>query len=196
MTDLSQPVFVETPDIRDEALMLQCVAGQKPAFNLLVKRWKHPLVNYFYRQLGNAETAEELAQEVFVKVWTTQRYVPQARFSTWLYRVAGRVLIDHWRKQGRRPQADIALDEQFDWPSETQSPEQQYLAAEGAARVRKALQQLPPKQQQILVLSKFQDLKYAHIADILGCSANHVKVQVFRALQRLAQHLKEGHHEE
>lgn len=195
MTDLSQPVFVETPDIRDETLMLQCVAGQKPAFNLLVKRWKQPLVSYFYRQLGSAETAEELAQEVFVKVWTTQRYLPQARFSTWLYRVAGRVLIDHWRKQGRRPQADVVLDGQLDWPSETQSPEQQYMAAEGAARVRSALQQLPPKQQQVLVLSKFQDLKYAHIAEILGCSVNHVKVQVFRALQRLGEHLKEHHHE-
>ncbi len=187
---MQQPL--STPlTVQDEALMLQIVNGDQQAYRLLVKRWKQPLMNYFYRQLGDAESAEELTQEVLIKVWKTKKYQPKAKFSTFIYRLAYHVLVDHWRKQGRRPQKMESLDQSFDLPSLALSPEQQVLASESREQVQVALQALPLKQQQVLILSKFQDLKYGQIAEILDCPAKSVKVQVFRALKKLGEKLKE-----
>lgn len=172
--------------------MLQVLEKNQQAFNQLVRRWKHPLVNYFYRQLGEVERAEELAQEVFVKVWKTKKYQAQARFSTWLYRLAYHLLVDHWRSQGRRPtQFEPLEDTALELPSPAAGPEQLTLQAETRQHLQAALATLPAQQRQILVLSKFEDLKYSQIAEIVGCPDNQVKVQVFRAVQNLGKKLKE-----
>ena len=185
-----------TGDVSDEALMLQVVTGDQQAFRVLLTRWKQPLMNYFYRVLGHAETSEELTQEAFVKVWKTKKYQPQARFSTWLYRLAYHVLVDHWRKQGRQPlNMHQPIELAFELPSLVAGPEEQAMQSESREQIQSALQSLPRKQQEILVLSKFQDLKYDQIAEITGCPAKGVKVQVFRALKNLSQKLKESRHE-
>jgi len=194
MTHNTLPNTSSSTDISDETLMLQVAQGNQQAFNQLVRRWKQPLANYFFRQLGAAESAEELTQEVFVRLWKTKNYQVKARFSTWIYRLAQHLLIDHWRKFGRRPQQTV-LENHQDWPLEQASPEQLTLASESQHLLHSALQSLPPRQQQVLVLSKFQDLKYAEIAEILNCPSEQVKVQVFRAVQSLGKKLKELWHD-
>lgn len=182
------------PDTPDEDLMLAVSQHQdRAAFSELMKRWKQPLMNYFYRQVREAELSEELLQEVFLKLWKTRHYRVQAKFSTWLYRVAQHVLIDHWRKQERRlPQAsDTTTLEASDTAP---SPEEKTLQQERQQQLYTALQKLPRAQQQVILLSKFQQLKYADIAEVMGWSVSNVKVQVFRALQQLKKHVG-GEHE-
>jgi RNA polymerase sigma factor (sigma-70 family) len=175
----------------DETLMLNVLQGNQAAFNQLVRNWKQPLVNYFFRHLGQAETAEELTQEVFVRLWKVKKYQVKARFSTWIYRLAHNILIDHWRKQGRSPQKWDAYEALLELSTTEAGPEQLALEQETCLKIQTALRSLPNKQQEILVLSKFQDLKYSQIAEILNCPAEQVKVQVFRAVQNLGKKLKE-----
>ncbi|PIW17707.1 hypothetical protein COW36_07615 [bacterium (Candidatus Blackallbacteria) CG17_big_fil_post_rev_8_21_14_2_50_48_46] len=188
----------ETHDLfpHDEDLMLRVLSGDAVSFRQLVQRWKQPLVNFFYRSLGEQESAEELAQEVFIKVWKAKNYQVKAKFSTWLYRLAQHQLIDHWRRMGRRPQRFEPLEQAFELPAQEISPEQRVLVAESRAQVQAAISALPVRQQQVLILSKFQDLKYSQIAEILDCPVNQVKTQVFRAVQSLGKKLKELVHEE
>lgn len=179
--------------LSDETLMLRVLGRDQTAFRLLVARWKHALVNYFYRQLGKRETAEELAQEVFVKIWSTSRYTPNSAFAAWIWRLARNQLIDYLRASGRRPlpaDDDSALNVM---PAQGHSPEEALLAAEEQRQLQTALEALPGRQRHVLVLSKFQGLKHAQIAESLGCSVNHVKVQVFRAVQNLAKTFRELH---
>lgn len=174
----------------DEALMLAVSQFQdRAAFAELMKRWKQPLMNYFYRQGNGVELSEELLQEVFLKLWKAHHYRVQAKFSTWLYRVAQRVLIDHWRKQGRRPHLVSEADSPEAMDTTAFSLEEQALRRERQQQLQAALAQLSTSQRQVIVLSKFQQLKYADIAEIMGWSVANVKVQVYRALQQLKQHL-------
>jgi RNA polymerase sigma-70 factor, ECF subfamily len=174
----------------DEALMLQVLKKDKVAFQQLVKRWKNPLVNYFYRQLRDQEVSEDLTQEVFIRVWKADKYEAKAKFSTWLYRLAYHLLVDHYRKQKRQPpqEPEVLLETE---PATAISPESQTLLKDQQAQIEGALRKLPAAQQNILILSKFQDLKYSQIAEILNCPANRVKVNVFRALKNLTHILKE-----
>ena len=85
----------------DEQLMLRVIEGDPIAFQRLVQRWKHPLINYFYRQVHGREVAEDLAQEVFIRLWKAKKYHISAKFSTWLYRIAYHQLVDYHRQQKR-----------------------------------------------------------------------------------------------
>lgn len=182
-------------DGSDEALMLAVSQQQdRAAFAELMKRWKQPLMNYYYRQGNGVEVSEELLQEVFVKIWKTRNYRVQAKFSTWVYRVAQHLLIDHWRKQGRRPAAVSAETVLAAVEDNARSIEEQTLQHEREQRLYGALQQLSPAQRQVIVLSKFQQLKYSEIGEIMGWSESNVKVQVFRALKALKTYLG-AHHE-
>lgn len=178
----------------DETLMLQVLDKDKAAFQQLVKRWKTPLVNYFYRQLHDQEIAEDLTQEVFIRVWKAAKYEVKAKFSTWLYRLAYHLLVDHYRQQKRQPPqesstlAEVGLSLES---SAEDSPEAQAVQREQQEQIQAALGKLTVAQQNILILSKFQDLKYSQIAEILNCPVNRVKVKVFRALKNLTHILKE-----
>lgn len=181
-------------DTTDEALMLAVSQHQdRAAFAELMKRWKQPLMGYYYRQGNGVEGSEELLQEVFVKIWKTRHYRVQAKFSTWMYRVAQHVLIDHWRKQGRRPamvnaEAVLAATE-----DNALSIEERTLQQEREQQLYGALQHLSAAQRQVIILSKFQQLKYSEIGEIMGWSESNVKVQVFRALKQLKTYLGGAH---
>ena len=172
-----------------EDLML-AVSQQKDraAFAELMKRWKQPLLNYYYRQGQDIEVCEELLQELFVKIWKTRRYRVQAKFSTWVYRVAHHLLVDHWRKQGRRPRcAPEELSSEVQ--ANDSSIEEQTLQNERQQQLYEALNKLSDHHRQVIILSKFQQLKYSEIGEIMGWRENNVKVQVFRALKQLKTHL-------
>lgn len=160
----------------------------RAAFAELMKRWKQPLLNYYYRQGQDIEVCEELLQELFVKIWKTRRYRVQAKFSTWVYRVAHHLLVDHWRKQGRRPRcAPEELSSEVQ--ANDSSIEEQTLQNERQQQLYEALNKLSDHHRQVIILSKFQQLKYSEIGEIMGWRENNVKVQVFRALKQLKTHL-------
>lgn len=190
----TQHTLTTSTPLTDEALMLGVLKKDKAAFQQLVKRWKTPLVNYFYRQLHEQEISEDLTQEVFIRVWKAGKYEVKAKFSTWLYRLAYHLLVDHYRKQKREPPqelstlAEVGLSREA---SSENSPETQAVLRDQQAQIQAALGKLPESQQNILILSKFQDLKYSQIAEILNCPVNRVKVNVFRALKNLTHILKE-----
>ena len=174
----------------DEALMLRVLEKDNVAFQQLVTRWKNPLVNYFYRQLRDQEISEDLTQEVFIRVWKARDYKVKAKFSTWLYRLAYHLLVDHYRKQKRQP-PQVSATQLDTEPTSVLSPESQAVLKDQQAQIQGALKRLPTAQQNILILSKFQDLKYSQIAEILNCPVSRVKVSVFRALKNLTHILKE-----
>lgn len=174
--------------------MLRVLSRDQTSFRLLVQRWQTPLVNYFYRHLSVQDVAEELAQEVFVKVWKTRHYAPSAPFGAWIRRLARNQLIDWLRARGRRPLPEADETELERLPAQG-TPEEALLAAEERIQLQKALQSLPLRQREILILSKFQDLKYQQIAETLDCSIGQVKVQVFRAVKNLAKTFRELHHD-
>lgn len=178
-------------DAANDDQLMQAVLLQRDhqAFMELVKRWKQLLMAYFYCQLRQRETAEELVQEVFVKVWSSRNYQDQGQFKAWLYRVAHNILVDYLRKQ------KILVQELgADHVGISHSPESELLASEEAKQVREALMQLPQKQRELLILSRFQGLKHSEIAEITGGSRNTVKVQIFRALKNLTKKFKEVNH--
>lgn len=195
MTSQTPEPSITAAVVPDEELMLRVLGRDRSAFRQLVDRWQQPLVNYFYRHLAAAEPAEELAQEVFVKIWTARSYVPRTPFGAWFWRLARNQLIDYLRAQGRRPQASADDEALSRLPEAGSGPEEALLAAEERRALQAALQALPLRQRNVLILSKFQGLKYQQIAETLGCSVANVKVQVFRAVQALGKHFEGARHD-
>jgi RNA polymerase sigma-70 factor (ECF subfamily) len=178
--------------ITDEQLMLKSMEGDKKAFYILVGRWNKPIINFFYKSIGDQETAEDLAQEVFINVWKTKNYNPRAPFYSWLYRIAKNKLIDYYRKKkpvivsiDDKPEViDISAPFQLNIVDKLISQEEQKM-------LKNALNELSEDQKTILILSKYQKLAYEDIAKIMDCSSDTVKVRVFRAVKSFVKKFKE-----
>jgi len=174
--------------------MAAVAGGDGAAFELLVKRYQHPLLNFIYRFIGDRAEAEDLAQEVFVRVWKAAgTYRPAAKFSTWLFRIAANRCINELKAARRRklllffrPDAAGPAGANRVRPSDgPPSPEDQLLAAEQNARLAAALQKLPPSQRMALILKWYQGMSYAEIAGVLGRSVSAVDALLVRAKQNL-----------
>jgi len=177
----------------DEQQMLRLKAGDAAAFTRLVERYRGPLVHFLYRMVGDAVTAEELAQEVFIRVYgARRRYRPQAKFSTWLFKIATNLALNSLRDTRLRRRLEAASTEQV--TSRLTDPaanvEQQLLEQERRAAIRRAVESLPEKQRLAVLLHKYQELDYAEIAAILGCSESALKSLLFRAYEALRAKLR------
>ena len=181
---------------RDEDEMLRLKAGDSNAFTRLVERYRGPLVHFLYRMVGDAATAEELAQEVFVRVYgARRRYRPRAKFSTWLFRIATNLALNSLRDTRLRRQLEARSEEQAasrvaGLADPVANMEQQLLAQERRATIRRAVESLPEKQRLAVLLHKYQELDYAEIAAILGCSESALKSLLFRAYEALRAKLR------
>lgn len=163
----------------DAQLMLAFQAGDEAAFEALYQRHHRSVFNLAYRLLGDSHTAEDVAQEVFVKLYTSPRaYRPSAKFSTWLYRVAYNTCIDEIRKRRSRPSE--LPDSEIG-----QSPESTMESDELARAVREAIASLPEKQRAAVVLQRYEGLSYQEIADVLKTSVSAVESLLFRAKESL-----------
>lgn len=169
----------------DVELMLALKAGDENAFTELVNRHRDAVVNLAYRYLGNRTDAEDLAQEVFLKVHRARsRYEPAAKFTTWLYRVAANACLNEVRDRRRRP--TFAAGELDDPPAEgAASPVEEAERGELRERVRAALAELPERQRLALLLNKFHGLGYEEMADSLGMSVPAVKSLLVRARENV-----------
>lgn len=183
---------MKAPD-QDAALMLAFCAGDGAAFEALFGRWAAPLLRYLERMLRDAAGAEELVQEVFLRVHgARQRYQPQARFSTWLYRIATNLALNELRRPRRR-ELHTSLEEPGGAALAGVGPaaEEELDARRLAARVDIELAQLPERQRAALCLTAVEGLSYAEVAEALEISESAVKALVHRARTALAERIKD-----
>ena len=176
----------------DAQLMVQVRAGDAQSFELLLVRHRNPVVRYLTRMTGNQAVAEELAQEVFLRVYRAREgYEPTAKFTTWLYRIATRLALNSIRD--RKPERymrsfdDNGLDDapRLEAVDGRATREQELLAEAGLAKIRQAIAELPEKQRAAVLMHKYEELDYQQIAGVLDCSVSAVKSLLFRAYERL-----------
>ena len=190
-TDMEAAVALD----RDTQLMLRVREGDDTSFALLLERHRGPVVNYLYRMVQNPAVSEELAQEVFLRVYRNRKgYEPAARFTTWLYRITTNIafnwLRDHKREKGHesldqeRPDADgDARERQVS--DEAPTVEQAMVKQARLGEVRRAIEALPEKQRAAVLMHKYEELEYSRIAGALSCSESAVKSLIFRAYETL-----------
>jgi RNA polymerase sigma factor (sigma-70 family) len=168
----------------DNELMEQVRDGRIERLAVLFERHQIMLYNFFLRLTGNRAVSEDLVQEVFVRILKYRHgYQSEGRFNIWMFQIARNAHIDHLRKH----KPALPIEDQFsEAPSPERLPDERFESSEEADLVRRALDRLPVKKREILVLFRFQDLKLREIADLLGCQVGTVKAQVHRALKDLS----------
>jgi len=180
---------------RDAQLMLRVREGDQTSFELLLKRHRRPVVHFLYRMVQNQAVSEELAQEVFLRVYRSREtYEPAAKFTTWLFRIATHLALNNLR-DGKKEKGHESLDEElpegFTRQVEDRQPtaEQRMVDQSRLDEVRNAIRMLPPKQRAAVLMHKYEELEYAQIAGALGCSESALKSLLFRAYETLRSRL-------
>lgn len=174
----------------DEKLIRKAKDGSRKAFDELVRQYLPRVFRLLYDMTGNYEDAQDLTQETFIKVYTSiDRFRGEAKFSTWLYRIAYNAAID-FRRQKKRVNK-VSLDSEYSTLGrKLKAPEVEAFSGEGDA-VEAALQKLTESQRTAVVLNYYHGLRMKEIAEIIGCSESTVRVHLFRALRRLRQELRD-----
>ena len=176
----------------DQALMLRVKAGDAEAFNLLMEKYQKTVLNLVFRFSGRAEGAEDLAQEVFLRIYrAAPRYEPRARFFTYLYQVTLNLCRNEREKLQRRGvwRADLE-DAAWELPDPQPGAEAQLESQEIRQQVQAALQTLSTDQRDLLVLQRFQNLGYDDLSRITGQSISAIKAKLHRARQALKKRLE------
>jgi RNA polymerase sigma-70 factor (ECF subfamily) len=175
----------------DAQLMLRVRDGDPMSFGLLLERHRTPVVHFLWRMVQNQAVAEELAQEVFLRVYRSRTsYEPTAKFTTWLFRIATHLGLNRIR-DGRNEKLHDSLDgETSDGasrqvPDRARTAEQEMVYQARLREVRQAVEKLPAKQRAAVMLHKYEELEYAQIAIALCCSESAVKSLLFRAYESL-----------
>ena len=176
----------------DTELVVRALAGREDGFEELVRRYQRPIVAYVYRMVGDYDSALDLAQEVFIKVYNSLgRYRPEFKFSTWIYRIAHNAAIDHLRRQGAARTEEIEVEGRegatFEKPlaSKAPTPEQETERGERRAEIEEVVAQLPPAYRELIVLRHSHDLSYDEIAEVTGLPLGTVKNRIFRAREAM-----------
>ena len=185
----------------DEAqVMLRVREGDDAAFNYLVERYRRAMISFMYRMVHNSAIAEELAQEVFLRVYRSRAgYTADAKFTTWLYRIATNLAVNHARdNKNERPEVKASLDEtdeetglSIDVADSKPSVEQEILRRERLHAIRKHVEALPERQRMAVMMHKYQELDYRQIAEVLHLSESATKSLLFRAYETLRESLKD-----
>ena len=179
----------------DVQLMLDVKAGDEQSFELLLRKYRIPLVNFLNRMVRDSTAAEDLAQEVFLRVYRTRKeYAPSAKFTTWMFRIATNLALNSVR-DNRHRHLEISIDQSAGVGDEDQrtidvadrapSIEQELLARNRSEIILRAVHALPEKQRAAVLLHKYQELDYGEIARILECSESALKSLLFRAYETL-----------
>jgi len=186
--------------VSDAEVMLRVKAGDQSAFDYLVQKYRRPLVSFMYRMARNTTTAEDLAQEVFLRVYRSRAtYEASAKFTTWLYRIATNLAVNHARDtRHERPEVTVSLDEPdedtgtaLELPDGTLSVEQALVRRERMLAIRSKVEALPEQQRLAVIMHKYQQMDYKEIAEVLKKSESATKSLLFRAYETLREQLKE-----
>jgi RNA polymerase sigma-70 factor, ECF subfamily len=180
----------------DTQLMIRVQADDDSGFCELLARNRSIVVNYLSRMVTNRAIAEELAQDVFVRIYRSrQTYEPTAKFSTWLYRITTNVALNHFRDE-KRSQNDVSLDEEDASRARRTALDQAPLIEDHLVRevvreqIRRAVRSLPAKQRAAIIMHKYEEMDYVQIAKVLSCTPSAVKALMFRAYETLRMRLR------
>lgn len=178
----------------DQELMLRVKAGEADAFNRLMEKYQKTVVNLVFRFTGDREAAEDLAQDVFLRIYrAAPRYEPRAKFFTYLYQVTLNLCRNEREKSQRRRAQSLDQNTDESRPLEIPDPEggaeQHIEREETAAQVQAAIQELPAEQRELLVLQRYQNLGYEELAGVTGQTVSAVKAKLHRARQALKRKL-------
>jgi RNA polymerase sigma-70 factor (ECF subfamily) len=186
--ELSEPVPI--PIDEDIRLMFEVAAGDSNVLRLMIDKWKKPLINFFYRSLSSYTESEDLAQVVFIKIYrAAKRYEARAKFSTFLFHVASRVLLNEFRRKGRKP-VDYVDPQEFHYEL-SEDPNEKRRLVEIEEIFQLAIKKLPEKHRSAILLYKQQQLSYLEIVEIMKASENEVKTWIHRARTQLKIEMKE-----
>jgi len=176
---------------RDAELMLRVREGDDRSFATLLDRHRGPVVHFLYRMVQNDAVSEELAQEVFLRVYRSRAtYEPTAKFTTWLFRIATHLALN-WIRDGKKEKGQESLSEevlegvQRQIAAAQQTVEQELVYEVKLREVREAIGMLPEKQRAAVMMHKYEELEYSQIAKALNCSESAVKSLLFRAYETL-----------
>ena len=193
MADLKPPASPD--DDEDVRLMALVAGGDTAAFERLVERHQALVAGTVARMLGSNADVEDIAQQVFIRVWRSAgRYVARAKFTTWLLKITRNLVFNEMRRAKRHPHVPVQNDpeaEEIPLKDEaTATPDEILLEAELQQAIDAAITQLPETQRMALVLRRYEELSYEEIADVLELSVPAVKSLLFRARTELRDRLK------
>ncbi|HEV2856239.1 MAG TPA: sigma-70 family RNA polymerase sigma factor [Thermoanaerobaculia bacterium] len=181
----------------DEDLVAAVLEGDRERFGDLIERYQGRLINYLFRLLRNADDAHDLAQEVLVKVYQVlDRYDPQYKFSTWLFRVAQNAAIDQIRRRrlkvvSLRQEDGEGEGRDWDLPAPERGPYGELRNQERGAAIQEAIESLPWEYRELILLRHFGELPYEEIAQLKGMPLGTVKNKLFRGRQMLKEKLQD-----
>ncbi len=169
--------------VKDEDIMIKVKDGRVQMLAILFERYHVKLYNFFMRLTSDRGQSEDLTQEVFFRMLKYRAtYRGDGKFTTWMFRIGRNAHIDHLKKFKK----EIPLGNQWEEePAGEPSPDRQTQAEQEAMFIRKALSRLSPTKKEVILLSRFQGMKYGEISRVMGCSISSVKVQVHRAMKDL-----------
>jgi RNA polymerase sigma-70 factor, ECF subfamily len=175
----------------DAELMLRVKDGDGTSFAVLLEKHRAPVIHFLYRMVQDGPVSEELAQEVFLRVYRSREtYEPTAKFTTWLFRIATHLALN-WLRDEKNERAQERLDETVDdapvreVPDRAPSVEHRMVHQVKVDEVRRAVAALPDKQRAAVLMHKYQEMEYSQIAKVLSCSESAVKSLLFRAYETL-----------
>lgn len=182
----------------DGELVARAIAGREESFEELVRRYQRPIAAYVYRMVGDYDAALDLTQEVFIRVYgSLERYRPEFKFSTWIYRIAHNAAIDHLRRQGAARLEDLEAGAEggrtYEKPlaSSAPTPEQESERVERCAEIEEVIRGLAPAYRELILLRHAHDLSYDEIAEVTGLPLGTVKNRIFRAREAMRAQLVE-----
>jgi RNA polymerase sigma-70 factor (ECF subfamily) len=186
--------------LSDAEMMLRVKTGDESAFDYLVQKYRRPMIGFMYRMAHNMAAAEDLAQEVFLRIYRSREsYEPSAKFSTWLYRIATNLAVNyardtrHERRENTLPldEADAETGQTPDLPDKRANIEEEILRQERLRAIRQKIEALPERQRMAVLMHKYQQMDYRQIAEVLKLSESATKSLLFRAYEALRVELKD-----
>lgn len=168
----------------DHQLMLAVREGDLDKLGLLFEQHHNHLFNFFLRQTRNRQESEDLVQDVFFRILKYRHtYRAEGKFTTWMFSIAHNAKIDYYRKQKHQGAEVEPMDQIMD---DGRNPEETVEQENDATFIQKALAKLSDDKREVLLLSRFQDMRYEDIAKVMGCKVGTIKARVHRALKDLA----------
>ena len=175
----------------DAELMLRVKEGDGASFTILLEKHRLPVIHFLYRMVQNQAVAEELAQEVFLRVYRSREsYEPTAKFTTWLFRIATHLALNSLRDGKHRRLEEHLDDDSSETPvrqvsDQRPTVEQRMLHQSRMEEIRRAVATLPEKQRAAVLMHKYDEMEYSQIAKVLSCSESAIKSLLFRAYETL-----------
>ena len=192
-------ICVDNPD---KVLVNRCLAGDDAAFSEIIGRYKGKLYNYILRMTSDAEDAEDLTQEVFIRMYSSlDSFRKQSSLNTWLFRIASNICIDAYRRNKKHKAIAYSLDEpafgednsegSHEAPDSSYEPHRIFMRVEAAGQIETALKKLPEKLREVVLLFDVEGISYEEIAQIAGCPLGTVKSRLFNGRAQLRKLLAE-----